>query len=624
MKKKSPSFYMKILLAIILCFILPLSALFLYGYARMERTIAQKVEQLTENELQKMDMNVQDMIGRLNRTASYMSTDHRLNDLMRSYVSQIPENTDFSLSKTCPDYLLAYDYLMLATEIQTILQNYTVNWLDASSQAGLILEDGRVFSTWSSYNTDFSLLMETIRLGYEDGVDEYFSEAHPSFILYSESSSCFTYVKRLYDIQSPKVSLGILVVTTPVSVIRNIVHQYPSGDTSVLYLFDQSRNTILAENTDDISPEEMLALYRQQPDSRKVTTPSGKALYFNCMEIPETGWLFCYAVSHELVFAEILQLRRAVIAAFVLLLILISLVLFLIIYRLLRPIRVLQKGMQAVEEGGWELPPLPCSSHDEVGMITVGFNRLMEELRSLISQIQESEKQKGELRFEMLLAQINPHFLFNTLNSIKWMATMIHADNITNTIRSLARLLEISMNKQADVLSIHEELLNLQSYLEIQAVRYSDLFHVEYAIDPDLEQYETLKLVFQPIVENAVIHNILEVPALRIAIQGKLENGDVVFTITDNGKGMDAQQIQQLLSGKLRNDRSVFRGIGITNVQQRIQIKYGSQYGIAIQSEPGRGTCVTIRFPAVPFQPPQQTKLEHGVDQHVESPHCRR
>lgn len=231
----------------------------------------------------------------------------------------------------------------------------------------------------------------------------------------------------------------------------------------------------------------------------------------------------------------------------------------------------------------------------------------MDELRSLIAQIQESEKQKGELRFEMLLAQINPHFLFNVLNSIRWMATMIHADNITNTICSLARLLEISMNRQSDILSIHDELLNLQSYLEIQSVRYGDVFTVKYDIDAELEQYETLKLVFQPIVENAVIHNILEVSDLCITIQGRLEDGGVVFMVTDNGKGMDSQQIQQLLAGKQRNEGRVFRGIGITNVQQRIQIKYGPQYGVSLQSELGRGTCVTIRFPAVPFQPSAST-----------------
>lgn len=360
----------------------------------------------------------------------------------------------------------------------------------------------------------------------------------------------------------------------------------------------------MAEGAGHISAEEALSLCQQQPDSRKVRTTAGRVLFLNCMDIPETGWLLCYMIPHDIVFAEIHHLRQAVIAAFTFLLILISLISFLIIYQLLRPIRVLQKGMQEVENGAWDLPPLPCASHDEVGMITVGFNRLMDELRSLIAQIQESEKQKGELRFEMLLAQINPHFLFNVLNSIKWMATMIHADNITNTIRSLARLLEISMNRQSDILSIQDELLNLQSYLDIQSVRYGDIFTVKYDIDAELGQYETLKLVFQPVVENAVIHNILEVSDLCITIQGRLEDGDVVFMITDNGKGMDSQQIQQLLAGKQRNERSVFRGIGITNVQQRIQIKYGPQYGISLQSEPGRGTCVTIRFPAVPFQPP--------------------
>lgn len=398
--------------------------------------------------------------------------------------------------------------------------------------------------------------------------------------------------------------LGVLVVTTPISVIRDIARRYQSSDDFSLYLFDQERKTVLAEGAGHISAEEALSLCQQQPDSRKVRTTAGRVLFLNCMDIPETGWLLCYMIPHDIVFAEIHHLRQAVIAAFTFLLILISLISFLIIYQLLRPIRVLQKGMQEVENGAWDLPPLPCASHDEVGMITVGFNRLMDELRSLIAQIQESEKQKGELRFEMLLAQINPHFLFNVLNSIKWMATMIHADNITNTIRSLARLLEISMNRQSDILSIQEELLNLQSYLDIQSVRYGDIFTVKYDIDAELGQYETLKLVFQPVVENAVIHNILEVSDLCITIQGRLEDGDVVFMITDNGKGMDSQQIQQLLAGKQRNERSVFRGIGITNVQQRIQIKYGPQYGISLQSEPGRGTCVTIRFPAVPFQPP--------------------
>lgn len=603
MGKKYPSFYVKLLLTIILCFILPLSVLFVYGYARMERTIAQKVEQLTENELDKIDADVEELMERLNRTAANISTDNRLNDLIRTYSAQIPPDMAFSLSNTRPEYISAYDYLLLATEMQAILQNYTSNWLDASSYAGVILRDGQIFSTWSSCNTDFSALQQTVFSGSANMQNGYVTQPHGSFILFSEKTDYFTYVKRLYDIQSPKSTLGILVITTPVSVIQEIVHRYRSAQSASFFLFDQNHKPILGDCSENISAEEMLSLYTRRASGSDVQTAAGRSVFFNCAEIPGPGWLLCYSLPRNQVFAEILQLRKTVAAAFSLLLVLISLISFLIIYRLLRPIRILQKGMQEVENGRWDLAPLPCVSHDEVGMITVGFNRLMEELRSLIAQIQESEKQKGELRFEMLLAQINPHFLFNTLNSIKWMATMIHADNITNTIRSLARLLEISMNKQADILSIHDELLNLQSYLDIQAVRYSDLFTVEYAIAPELEQYETLKLVFQPIVENAVMHNVLEVPTLHIRIGGTLEGADVVFTVTDNGKGMNAQQIQQVLSGKQRNEKSVFRGIGIANVRQRIQIKYGPQYGVSIRSEPGAGTCVTIRFPAIPFRP---------------------
>lgn len=605
MLKHAKSFYGKILLTIMLCFVFPLSIVFLYGYHRMESVMMEKMEQLTTNNLNHMGETIQDLSDRVNQTSSYISNDMRLNDLLREYTAQIPDDTGYRYRTGSPEFMDSHEYMDLSVEMQNILINYVDNWLGESVEMGIIGNDGHLFSTWPEGNTDYEQLDAVVEAANQEE-RTYFTDIHPRFILYEENTDYFTYVKVLHDMKAVKTRLGVLVVTVPLSAVENIVEKYRSSEMYALYMINRDHEVMDVISQDEehkvanrfltnmaVKAEEGIEIVRDE---------DGKRYLLNTYAVNSVDWKLCYVVPYEEVFKEALIMRKYVIGVCASLIFVLAVISLLVIYRLFAPLRLLKDSMEKVEGGQWEIEALPSSSNDEIGMLTSGFNRLTAELKHMLQREKESERQKGELRFEMLLAQINPHFLFNTLNSIKWMATMIHAENITNMIHSLARLLEISMNKQADVITIREELQNLDSYLDIQSVRYSDLFNVQYQLSEDIGGYQTLKLVFQPIVENAIIHNIQEVSSLNIDIEGKIENGCIVFRVSDNGKGMSAQAVETLMAGTDISRESIFRGIGVSNVQQRIKLKYGEQYGVHVESEIGSGTVVEIKFPAIPYE----------------------
>lgn len=271
---------------------------------------------------------------------------------------------------------------------------------------------------------------------------------------------------------------------------------------------------------------------------------------------------------------------------------------FFAIYSQLRPLFKLKEQMQQVMAGNLNAEIATTDSKDEISSLSRTFNNMVTEIGHLIEEIQVTQKRESELRFEMLLAQINPHFLFNTLNSIKWMSVMSGTEHITNTITALGRLLEISMNKVNDVLPIEEELENIKSYIKIQQVRYPGRFDVAYHIEEGILKEHTLKLILQPLVENSILHNIKARDFLMIDISGRCENGIIILQVQDNGTGMDADTMKEILKPKKQGKKGyVFSGLGVSNVQERIQLAYGPDYGLQYDSDGNSFTTVTIRFP---------------------------
>ncbi len=266
---------------------------------------------------------------------------------------------------------------------------------------------------------------------------------------------------------------------------------------------------------------------------------------------------------------------------------------------LTRPINTINHYIKNVSKGDFK-GSLILKSDDEFQSIADSINNMEREILELMKKQKQEAEIKKELEFRVLQNQINPHFLYNTLNTIKWMASLQHADTIRDMTAALGRLLQ-NISKGSDKISIYEEMSLLDDYVLIQDIRYNGRIKVTYHIgDPTITQAPILKFLLQPIVENAIFHGIEpkgeEAGTIDISLSQK--SGNIHIHITDNGIGMTQEQIYLLLH-PLENQQNKrgLNGIGIHNINQRIKMTYGQNYGITITSESGSYTDVLICIP---------------------------
>ena len=194
--------------------------------------------------------------------------------------------------------------------------------------------------------------------------------------------------------------------------------------------------------------------------------------------------------------------------------------------------------------------------------------------------------------------QINPHFIYNTLNTVKWSAKLEGNKRTEEAVSALISLLKSTIRVGQTYITIGEEIEQIKDYITVQSFRYDGSFDVRLDVDDRVLKFKTLKFLLQPIVENAIFHglNMNEEGGL-LAIDVKLEEGRVVYTVTDNGCGMTSEQVEQLL--KSPRERTGMMGIGVNNVDSRIKMYFGREYGVTVRSEEGLGTTVIMEIPAV-------------------------
>lgn len=290
--------------------------------------------------------------------------------------------------------------------------------------------------------------------------------------------------------------------------------------------------------------------------------------------------------------------------AILLLILIFIIVIGLLLIRLLnhsvtKPVTLLKKQLSVVAAGDFAPNP-DIEWNNELGDIGHEINLLAEDISNLMEEKIANEKEKKDQEYRILQSQINPHFLYNTLNSIKWMATAQRAEGIAEMTTALAHLLKSIAKGTASIVSVETEFQLLDDYFTIQKYRYGGTVTMEYQIDdPSLLQNQILRFTLQPIVENAIFHGIEPKGSSgHILIHLFLtEKGDVRIDITDDGIGMDEATIRSVLSGETSGRSSFFKQIGIENVNKRILYTFGSAYGLSITSTPGEFTCMSIVLP---------------------------
>lgn len=241
-------------------------------------------------------------------------------------------------------------------------------------------------------------------------------------------------------------------------------------------------------------------------------------------------------------------------------------------------------------------------SDDEIAVLNTSFNQMMEKIGDLVDDIKKEQLNLRATELKLLQAQINPHFLYNTLDAIIWLAESNQKEQVVKMVSSLSEFFRTTLSKGQDYISVREEEAHIRSYLEIQQFRYRDILKYQIDIPKELYQYTMLKLILQPIVENALYHGIKNKRGLgHIKVTGERKEDTLIFKVVDDGKGMSAErinQVRQMIKGELldMNNKS---GFGLFNVEQRINLNYGKGYGVDIKSMDGEGTEVTVTIPVI-------------------------
>ena len=256
------------------------------------------------------------------------------------------------------------------------------------------------------------------------------------------------------------------------------------------------------------------------------------------------------------------------------------------------------RQMQTVRHG----PPTPMdspSAHDEIGDLIDTYNYMTRKMDELMKTQAKAAEDLRIAEFNSLQAQINPHFLYNTMDMINWMALQGQTDEISHAVQSLSRFYKLTLSRQKGISTIARELEHVTIYVQLQNMRYHDSIELITDIPDELSEYQIPKLTLQPVVENSILHGILEKESKSgtIVITGWMENEDVVLLVSDDGVGIPPEILSTILSGN-GNSQSGGTNIAVYNTHRRLQILYGNDYGLTYSSKPGEGTEVEIRFPA--------------------------
>lgn len=263
-----------------------------------------------------------------------------------------------------------------------------------------------------------------------------------------------------------------------------------------------------------------------------------------------------------------------------------------------KPIKRLINRIKKISENDFSYDPTIEESQDEIGEIGRVVNEMMLSINNLLNETAEMHEQRKNIEIALLQSQVNPHFLYNTLDSIHWMAVIHKNPGIQSITRALSNLLRNIAKGTQDKITLEEELALLNDYVAIQSIRYMETFEFVCKAPSELFRYRIIKLTLQPLVENAIFHGIEPTGRFgTITLDGREEDGDLLLWVEDNGVGIEPERLSGLLTGASGKAKGSMNGIGMVNVHTRLRMLYGSKYGLTVQSVPGEFTRVTVRLP---------------------------
>lgn len=489
------------------------------------------------------------------------------------------------------------------SELDEKRKNFDVVFKDIGFEYDIVIqgENGFVYSSYKEGSYDFESLKTQLwyKKSYDEQGDMSFVSYKNGFIREKEKA---TYVFGGFS--KIKDASGNVLGTILISVDENVLESLYAGFETQgnVYIFDKKGNvvssrdkSILGKNM--IGAENFRKLYGN--GSSHIIKKLGKYYFLsNCYD-SQTGWTIVEEIPCEIMFSVLINMTGYLAVSMVVFLLTAAFVSYGQAKRISYPIANLCKSMQRVSSGEF-ICVQEEKACNEVLALEKNFNNMSEKIKVLLEDIKNNEKEKRKSEINFLRAQINPHFLYNTLFSIQCMAELNKNEQAVKMIKAFIALLRKTLSTDRDLIPLVEELENTKSYIELERIRYPNIMDYEIEVSTELEACHVPALILQPIVENAIFHG-LEAKASGglIVVEVFKYEDDLLINISDDGKGMDSRRLKEVRARIDLDEDEAKKSIGLVNVSGRIKINFGKEYGLTIDSKEDVGTCVSIRLPII-------------------------
>lgn len=392
---------------------------------------------------------------------------------------------------------------------------------------------------------------------------------------------------------------GLFFIDLNYSAISDLCNNNTIGNKGYIFVLDDKGNVIYHPKQQlmygGLHTEHIEEIMACEKDSLTVRDGTERKLY-TLSRSQKTGWTVVGAAYTSELLKNNKQARMLYILAAAILILAVFAISNILSREITKPLRRLSESMSRVEKGEFDRANVDVTMENEIGSLGKSYNLMTERIHTLMEQNVYEQKQKRKSELKALQAQINPHFLYNTLDSIIWMSEAGQSDEVVEMTSALAKLLRQSISNDHEQVELGQEMEYVKNYLTIQKMRYQDKLEYTIEVDPQVWHVMIVKLVLQPIVENAIYHGIKYKGSKgTLRIRAFAESEDVCIVIEDNGIGMDDTALNIIFDETQKIHKQ--NGVGVPNVQKRLKLYYGDKYGITYESKVGIGTRATIRIP---------------------------
>jgi len=425
---------------------------------------------------------------------------------------------------------------------------------------------------------------------YDESIEKF-------YLTNKKSKTIFSIARQIFSVEK-SAAVGVMLVNIDIELLNNLVSKANSQEINTFSLILPNGHILYDSDPEKIGgmiDNNILSLIKKGEKTYKAKNIENHNSLYTFINSDITGCTFICNTNLNALTAPVQKRLMPIILINIFVFFLLILAVIFILNRITEKLVLLIKLMREVENGNWDIEFL-VESDDEIGTLANGFNSMISHIRYLIDKVYKTEIENKEAHMRALQRQINPHFIYNTLESIRMMAYERGDKEVSRMAVALGKLLRNSISENNKILTVREEIEHTKNYLYIQKVRFKDKLTIEYDIEEALYDYKIIKLILQPLIENAIKHGIeKKKDGGKILIRGYISGENIFFIVKDNGCGILEERLIEINSAL--NEENNGTNIGLSNVNKRIKLYYGEKYGLQIYGEKGVGAVSKIILP---------------------------